>query len=58
MPSHSDNTISILQAGNPRESTQSRDFKLFTLITGTELHENANYWYRLIIGTEQHENSA
>ena len=42
-----DNTISTLQAGNPRESTQNRDFNcLHYVITGTEQHENANYWYR------------
>ena len=33
-------TISTLQTGNPRESTQNREFLLFTLITGTEQHEN------------------
>ena len=34
--SEADNTISTLQAGNPRESTQNREF----LIVYT------NYWYR------------
>ena len=29
--------LALYKLGNPRESTQNREFKLFTLITGTEL---------------------
>ena len=34
--------LALYKLGNTRESTKNREFKLFTLITGTEQHENAN----------------
>ena len=36
--------LALYKLGNPREGTQNRES--FTLITGTEQHKNANYWYR------------
>ena len=34
--------LALYKLRNTRESTQNREFYLFTLITGTEQHENAN----------------
>ena len=41
--------LALYKLGNPRESTKNRVFQLYTLINGTEQHENANLTTQFVL---------